>query len=97
MGIGEDALERLPLVQWVIAQRIDGPGLSGALSQVAGFWKLLKIYIFKFWPDPRNPPNRPGKAAPDPPDIVEQPQEIGFFEDGVGVRLATHKVSRAKR
>ncbi len=39
---------------------------------VAGFWKLLKKYIFYSGPDPRNPPNRPGKAAPDPPDIVEQ-------------------------
>ncbi len=27
-------------------------------------------------PDPQNPPNRPGMAAVDPPDIVERPQEI---------------------
>ena len=25
---------------------------------------------------PRNPPNRPAKAAPDPQDIVDQRQEI---------------------
>ncbi len=45
---------------------------TSTLRSVAGFWMLLKIYIFNSGPDPRNPPNRPGTAAPDPPDIVEQ-------------------------
>jgi hypothetical protein len=43
------------------------------LANMAGFWKLLKIYIFYSGRDPRDPPNRPGKADPDPPDIVENP------------------------
>ena len=81
VGIGEDELGRLPMVQWVTAQRTDGPGLSGALSQVPvplskRGWLLEAVYkyILKLWPDPRNPPNRPGKAAPDLADIVGQPQ-----------------------
>ncbi len=41
--------------------------------------------MFYSGPDPRNPPNRPGKAAPDPSDIVEQPNEIVDFRSrGVG-------------
>ncbi len=41
--------------------------------------------LFKFRPDHRNPQNWPGKAAPDPPAIVEQPSEIvGFRSVGVG-------------
>ncbi len=51
---------------------------------VAGFWMLLKIYVFNSGPDPRNRPNRPGKLAPDPPDIVEQPQEIVDFRSWSG-------------
>ncbi len=41
-------------------------------TNVAGFWKLFKIYIFNSGRDPRDPPNRPGKADPDPPNIVEK-------------------------
>ncbi len=51
---------------------------------VAGFWKLLKIYIFYSGPDLRNPQNRPGKAAPDPPNIVEQPWDIIDFQSRGG-------------
>jgi hypothetical protein len=51
---------------------------------VAGFWMLLKIYIFNSGPDPRNPQNRPGTAAPDPPDIVEQSSEIFDFRSRGG-------------
>ncbi len=56
------------------------------------------VFCFVFRSDPRNPPNWPGKAAPDPPDIVEQPQrKLQMFEAGVGDQLATLRVSRAKR
>ncbi len=62
-------------------------------------WLLeaIKKYIFDSGPDTRNPPDRPGTAAPDPPDIFEQPREMVDFEAGVGDRLANLTVSRAKR
>ncbi len=50
---------------------------------MAGFWKLLKS-VFSSGPDPRNRPTRPEKAAPDPSDIVEQPQEIVDFRSSGG-------------
>ena len=64
---------------------------------VAGFWLLLKIYIFNSGPDPRDPPNRPGKADPDPQISSNNYRKLSIFEAGVGDRLATLKVSRAKR
>ncbi len=51
----------------------------------------MYIYIYiaskkqkQFRPDPRNPQNRTGKAATDPADIVEQPQEIVDFQSRGG-------------
>jgi hypothetical protein len=40
--------------------------------------------MFKSGPDPRNPPDRPGKAAPDPPDIVVQPEKFVDFRSRGG-------------
>ena len=63
---------------------------------MAGFWKLLKIYIFLV------PGRTPGilqigrERRPRTPDIVEQPKEVVDFEVGVGDRLATLRVSEAK-
>ncbi len=54
------------------------------MQYTAGLWKLLKIYVFSSGPDPRNPPNRPGKAAPGPQNIVEHPMKSLIFEAGVG-------------
>ncbi len=84
----ESNVEHLGLVPGLELQHHQRPEESsapkgaGALD-VAGFWKLLKKHIFDSGPGPRNPPNRPGKAAPDPPDIVERPQEIVGRPQGV--------------
>ena len=64
---------------------------------VAGFWMLLKIYIFNSGRDPRDPPNRPGKADPDPQISSNNHRQSLISEAGVGDRLATLRVSRAKR
>ncbi len=64
---------------------------SNGHLNVAGFWMFLKIYVFYSGRDPRDPPNRPGKADPD------NHRELLIFEAGAGDRLATLRVSRAKR
>ncbi len=57
---------------------------QGTCLDVAGFWKLLQIYIFNSGPDPPNPQIGREKAAPDPPDIVGQPKEIVDFRSRGG-------------
>ncbi len=42
------------------------------------------IVLFNSGPGHRYPSNRPGKAAPDPPDIVEESQEIVDFQSRGG-------------
>ncbi len=37
------------------------------LANVAGFWKLLKIYIFNSGPGPPESPKSAGKGGPGPP------------------------------
>ncbi len=64
---------------------------------VADFWKLLEIYIFNSGPNLRKPPNRPGKAAPDPQTSSNNNKKSLIFEAGVGDRLATLRVTRARR
>ena len=71
--------------------------ISDLTVYVAGFWKLLKIYIFDSGRDPRDPPNRPEKADPDPQISLKNHRTLLIFEAGVGDRLATLRVSRAKR
>jgi hypothetical protein len=51
---------------------------------VAGFWMLLKIYIFYSGRDPRDPPNRPGRAAPGPQISSKNHRELLIFETGWG-------------
>jgi hypothetical protein len=57
-------------------------------NSLGGLWMLLKIYIYIYMfnsgPDPQNPQNRPGKAAPDPPDIVGLSREIVEFRSWSG-------------
>ncbi len=58
------------------------------VPNVAGFWILLKKYVFYSGRDPRNAPNRPGKADPDPQISSKNNRKLLTFEAGVGDRLA---------
>ena len=63
--------------------------ISNVLLSEGKFWKLLKIYFFDSGPDPRDPPNRPGRASPGSQDIVEKPLGIIDFQSRGG-GLAGH-------
>ncbi len=63
-------------------------------------WLAFGIYIKDVFLVPAGPPESTksaGKGVPGPPDIVEQPRKSLIFIARVGDRLASLKVSRAKR
>ncbi len=73
-------------------------GVHGGGINVAAFWKLLKTCLFNSGPDPQGAPNSTANGGHGPLRYRRIVVGDGQFSKwGVGDRLATLSLSRAKR